>query len=288
VTSWFEPAAKALTYAAVLGAIGATALRWLLLSRIGHALTSSVQHACERLASRALVTFAVLAMGGIALRLVAHTVAAFGLPDAWSWESIEIIGLESRWGGGWRIQAVAAVALLAAAIWTRVHARTGWPFAAFAVMAISFSLPFTGHAEGQPLRVLLHGTHVLFAGLWAGTLVVLVLVGQSPRTKSAQSNLLRAFAPVAASGVAALAATGATAVWLYVGTLSNLLTTTYGQLVLTKVGFVAGALLLGAANWRRIHRSTSREARRRLVLLEVALAVAVVIVTAVLTETAHL
>ena len=45
----------------------------------------------------------------VILRALAHTYAAFG-EDAYSWESIRLVAVESRWGSRWRWQLIAAIA----------------------------------------------------------------------------------------------------------------------------------------------------------------------------------
>ena len=84
--------------------------------------------------------------------------------------------------------------------------------------------------------------------------------------------------------------TGLVAVWLYVGSLDLLVTTTYGRILLLKLFLVSDVATLGFLNWRHFRSLDARRsqpARATLVTLEAALAFAVVVVTAILTETEH-
>ena len=97
--------------------------------------------------------------------------------------------------------------------------------------------------------------------------------------------------PIFSSGpywAALLVVTGLTAAWWYVGSIDALATSAYGRLLLLKLFLVADVATCGFLNWQRLRRPAAEAAGGDLfVTLEVALAVAVVIVTAVLTEVEH-
>jgi copper transport protein len=118
--------------------------------------------------------------------------------------------------------------------------------------------------------------HILAAGAWLGALAALVIAGH-------RGSLWRRFSTVGLAGSAVLGVTGLLLTYFYVATPANLLSTPYGRLLLAKLALVAGIAACGLINWRRVkshgYPSTAR--------LELALAGAVVIVTAFLTETEH-
>jgi len=91
---------------------------------------------------------------------------------------------------------------------------------------------------------------------------------------------------MASAGVALLAASGLVASWIYLGAWRNLYVTEYGLVLMLKVGLVAAMGASGGINWLRLHRGEGHEVSRT-VLAEAVLAVAVVVVTGWLTETAH-
>jgi putative copper export protein len=141
-----------------------------------------------------------------------------------------------------------------------------------------------------PLAVAFDTLHVLGAGSWLGTLFVLVVaafpaIGRGERTTA----ILERFSPLALGSAALVAATGAFASWLHLERLSALWTTPYGRTLLLKLAILGGVAALGAYNWRvvtpRIRASGDGAALRRTALLELTLAAALIVVTAVLVAT---
>ena len=116
--NWLEISAKAIVYAAALAALGAAAVRRLLLPRVKAQVAPDVLLASGDRADRVMLRAAALLVVGVLLRAWAHTVAAFGMADAWSWDNLTLIAFESRWGGGWQVQMAAAVLLVAVSLWT--------------------------------------------------------------------------------------------------------------------------------------------------------------------------
>ena len=277
-----EAAAKVVAYMAILVATGVAGAGWLL--RRSNVEPSRAVAAQRRLDAMLLPAGTFL-LAATLVRAWAHTASAFGMADAWSVENLQLIALESRWGAGWRLQAASALSVLVTGVALRIAPR-GWTrwLAAAAAAAAVFAVPRTGHGAAEPYRWLLHGLHVAGAGLWAGTLLVLVAL-RGPALQ-AQRPLLRSFAPMAAAGVALLAASGLVASWIYLGAWRNLYVTEYGLVLMLKVGLVAAMGASGGINWLRLHRDAGNDVSRT-VLAEAVLAVAVVVVTGWLTETAH-
>jgi putative copper resistance protein D len=148
-------------------------------------------------------------------------------------------------------------------------------------------MPLLGHGASSGWHVLLHGTHMLGAGVWAGTLMVLVLM-RVPSTR--RLTLLRGVSPLALSGTAVLGLAGVVMAWSYLGSISNLWTTTYGQVLALKIGLCCGAAACGFVNWRRFaaeRRGTTPSDHPGPVMIEVVLVAVVIIVTAALTEMEH-
>src|SRR5262245_58083613 len=114
LTVWLEAAPKALVYVAFLLAIGACAVKWLVLPRAD--VTADARDACEDRLARVLLTANAAAVLALLLRLFAHTFAAFGAAEWLSAESLRVIAVESRWGEGWRLQLICAGVSLAAAL----------------------------------------------------------------------------------------------------------------------------------------------------------------------------
>jgi putative copper export protein len=292
-----EAGAKALMYTSLLIAIGAIALRWLLLPRAAKELGPDRILAIELSIARLAPGAASAALAACILRVWTHTVSAFGLADAASWDNLRLIALESRWGQSWKLQTAAALILVvasAAIVWR----REAWPLATLAVLLFTATIPLLGHAAGDAFRVVLHTVHILAGGFWLGTLAVVLLMripaagpdSIEPRltARRVRMIILRRFSTLALPSAAAAAAAGIVAAYLYVGTFSNLWATAYGRVLLVKVALVGGISIVGYVNWQRLRRlRVEDEPSVTIIILEAALAAAVVLVTSILTEIAH-
>jgi len=150
--------------------------------------------------------------------------------------------------------ALALAAALGLAL-AAARARIGWALAAIGTLLA----PLTPALFGQWAR-LATPAHRLFAGLWIGTLFLLVAAGigtvlQSTlppaRRGEAVAALVHAFSPLALTAAALLAVCGAITAWQHLHVLSNLWTTPYGVTLIVKLAMVGVVLALGAWNWRR-------------------------------------
>jgi putative copper export protein len=292
-----EGSAKALLYASLVVAIGASAARWLLLPRVISELGADLVPVIEQSIARIALGAACLALAASGLRVWTHSVAAFGFDGAISWDTLRLIALHSRWGQSWRIQFIAALVFVVACAAT-VWRRTFWPLATLSAVGFTATIPLLGHAAGDMARMAVHALHVLAAGLWLGTLATVLLIavpsasldpmGRPLTGRRIHLIILQRFSPIALPSAATVIAAGIVASCFYVGAVSNLWTTTYGRFLLVKAGLVVGILVCGYLNWRRLrklHEESSPSAS--IVLLETMLAAAVVIVTGYLTEIGH-
>lgn len=294
-----EAAPKALVYAAVMLGVGAATGRGLLRFRVAPRLTVAQRFALADGFRRLAVIASMVLVAALTWRAWAHTAAAFGISESFSPQNLYTIAIESQWGSGWQLQMAAALVLAAVSRTISRWPAAGWRATAVVAVALCYLLPLVGHAAGEPGRALLHGSHILAAGSWVGTLAAMTLASRAhdlaplaaPPLPSPRQEMLSQFSPVALPGSALLLVTGATAAWLYLGGWSALWTSTYGQLLLVKLFLAAAVAGCGFVNWQTLrHPDRSSElpwAGRLLVGLELVLAVGVVIVTAVLTETEH-
>ncbi|WP_347403582.1 copper resistance protein CopC [Solwaraspora sp. WMMD406] len=150
--------------------------------------------------------------------------------------------------------------------------------------------PLTGHALAAPVpaaSVVADTIHIAAVAVWLGGLVALggVLLRRAhPRLMGRILPVWSAWATVA---VCWLLLAGVVQAVLETGTVSALLTTRYGRLILLKVGLVAG-LLIAAGYARRLVRRPDPIDHRRLtgvVAIEVAVAVTALAASAVLVQT---
>jgi putative copper export protein len=122
-----------------------------------------------------------------------------------------------------------------------------WPaFALAVVFASGFSL--SGHSAGEPnssgWSALADWTHLVAASFWAGGLAMLLLtVVSAPDLRRPAFTRFARLAPVL---IALLVAAGTYLAVLRLPRPSDLWTTSYGHVLLVKLGLVAVALLWGA------------------------------------------
>jgi putative copper resistance protein D len=281
-----EAAAKAAIYAAVLLALGASATHWLLVPRAARDAGSQAAGAIDGSLARLSGMAAAAMLIAQALRAVAHTAAAFGWNEALVWDELRIIVIDSRWGGGWRIQMAAALLLLGSTFFVRAGA-VGWLATTAAAVACAVSMPLLGHAAASPFGIVLHAAHIGGAGLWLGTLASILLVRRAPAL-----DLLRYFSPIALTGASLAVAGGAITAVQYVGAPAHLWDSGYGRTLLLKLGVFLGVVACGYFNWRRwsaVPPATAAVSAgsSRLAAIEVSLAVGIVLITSLLTELAH-
>ena len=245
--------AKWLTDLGIVWLVGVSALR---LTARGAGVGGAPLDA--RLRRQAGLALAVLFVG-TAARLWAQTYASFGLEESVTAELVRLVAEETRWGGRWVMQAGAAVLAAVAAFLLLVAPRWGWRvFGALGLVVVG-TTPLTGHAMAMPtwwplgLQIL----HLLAAGVWLGTLGVLLTAGLGTlRTHgsapSAVSRLVDRFSPVALAAAATLAATGLVTAWFYVDTPTALWRSSYGRVLSLKTGLFLATAALGAYNWKRV------------------------------------
>lgn len=151
--------------------------------------------------------------------------------------------------------------------------------------------PLAGHPAVSPvpwLTVVADAAHVAGMAVWLGGLVILVGFLLRRAREDELVTILPTWSRWAVAAVGTLLLAGTLTALVEVRTPRALLTTTYGWLVVTKVGLIA--VVLGVAYWsRRMVRSGTAPQRpgrlRRLVGTELAVTAVVIAVAAVLVQT---
>ncbi len=153
---------------------------------------------------------------------------------------------------GYAIVARLVLALLVVLVALRLPAgRRLWGAAAGAGGLILASFAWTGHgATEEGAAGMIHAasdvTHLIAAGVWLGALAALSVLLWNARNGVAEPTslatlhrALEGFSGVGSLAVAALLASGLVNSWFLVGLphLAGLVTTPYGWLLLTKIGF---------------------------------------------------
>ena len=172
-----------------------------------------------------------------------------------------------------------------------VRRPIGWPLAALGVLAPVGAAALRGQWTG-----LVNPVHMLMAGLWIGTLFVLVTAGlsavlQDERARAQRgalaADMVNGFSPLALVSAGGLVLSGLVTGWRHLrGDLSNLWTTPYGWTLVAKLCVVAVVFALGAWNWRRqrpqLGTDDAAAAIKRSSTMELAVAGVVLLLTAIL------
>jgi len=164
----------------------------------------------------------------------------------------------------------------------------GWPIALVGVIAGALRLVFLGQWSR-----LVNPVHSLAAGLWIGTLFVLVVAGLSslfahePRGRRGPiaADMVNNFSPLALSMGGVVVTFGLITAWRHLHVLSNLWSTPYGYALIVKLLLAATVFSLGAWNWRRQRPTLGSEdasiSIRRSSIAELTVATLVLIATAI-------
>ena len=211
----------------------------------------------------ALAGAALQLMSGTALLVLQASSLGHQLPQA-----AVRLATESEYGSRWLISTMLSVALVLFITMLRRSAATGGlsglgqefrrigPLALLTAQARTVLLAValvaatavSGHAAGAagltPEQVALRSVHLLAMGVWAGGVIALVVAllairrgGRRP--EGALRTLVLGFGPYAAVGVAALGVTGLLLSGSQVASLTALLSTSYGLVLVAKVAATA-------------------------------------------------
>jgi putative copper export protein len=288
-------AIRAAMYLAALTVIGSCAFILLIATRVSHLAGSDLELSAVVPATRALARWAsvVLALAMIARLLAQGYMVSEG-------ESMFMMPMltSTVWGWGWLLGA-AATAVICTAFFIGSGRRYTWRIAAAGTMALALSFSITGHAastHNAVVHVIFDATHVMAAGGWVGTLLVVATIGlrtvlMLPVEKRAHAaaELINAFSIFALTCVIMLVATGIIAAWSHLPTISALWTTSYGSALFRKLVFISLTGLVGAFNWLyvkpRLTKAETISTLRKSAAVELAIGLVVVVMTAILVGT---
>jgi putative copper resistance protein D len=231
------------------------------------------------------------ALAGLALVLTHHALEAArmrgefsGLRDA----ALQSQVLHSSTGAGNLVRAVALLVIAA----SLARQGAGWRLVGMlGAIALTFAFLLTGHTSTHPLRWALAPLlliHLLIVAFWIGALPGLVLVSRRESATTA-TQLIGSFSAVATWLVPAIALAGLGMASLLLPSASAL-RQPYGMLLVVKLGVFALLMVLAALNkWRlgpaiACGGAPALAVLNRSILLEYALLVCVLAVTATLTS----
>jgi len=215
---------------------------------------SSVRRRLLGLLAGAAAALVVVALLGLPLQGAAA--GGLGLGEAFRWSVSQSIA-DTRFGEFALARAALATALFATVLMLR--RAKGPPEAAGTGVAVllagglAVTPSFSGHASvSGPVALIADVAHVLAAATWTGGLAFVVLaltLAEADRWPLAARSVPR-FSTMAVVSVAVLIVAGTVNGYLQVRAWRGLWETTYGLLLLAKVGLVLPLLALGAYNNR--------------------------------------
>jgi putative copper export protein/methionine-rich copper-binding protein CopC len=309
-------AVRALLYVGLLVVLGAVAFRFLVLGRLSIAEQLLLQPRAARAAATWGARATCVVLVSAVLRLAAQSYAVHGRDGLTSRPMLGTMLGHTAWGWGWLLQVAGAIVAgaafvlasragdssteSAAALPTAREHPAAWSAAALGAALLAFTPALASHAMSAPrlesLAILADGLHVMGAGGWLGSLLVLLLVGLpsaltlgADERGSAAAALVESFSPMALGCAAVIALTGGFAAWIHVASVHALWRTRYGMTLLAKLVVLAGVVATGAYNFLRVRPALGNDAGtarlRRSTLVELAIGLAVLIITAVLVAT---
>jgi copper resistance protein D len=154
--------------------------------------------------------------------------------------------------GAGRANAIRAIGLLLAALGVLSDRPPWWALLGAAMAATSFA--WTGHARAlnpDVLPVLLVSAHLLGVAFWLGALAPLLIVSRNADVAIIAATAAR-FGSSAVFAVGALMAAGIALLWMLLGDVTALWSSTYGRSVMLKLAFVGCLLCFAAFNKLRL------------------------------------
>lgn len=256
---WLQTLSRWTAYLGLAAAVAAWPL-WLLVIRPG---VGSARAAAGPLVRR----MQWFALAAIALALVGNVFAiavqASSLPDGTLLERIRSTLGDTRYGELWYLRVALLLAYGIVLQWMawwwpkrRIVLSIGALMLAFAlVIPFSYIAHASAQTTGRGAAILNDGLHLLAASLWAGGLMILLLVLlpglrrlQGDARRIALSRVLSRYSTLALIAWITMSLTGLYSAWLQVGSFEGLLETDYGNTLLAKLLLLIPILALAAFN----------------------------------------
>jgi putative copper export protein len=239
--------ARAVSFAGTAGVIGALAFRRF----VGERTLGDEGEAASEQARRLGYWSAVVVLATVPYRVMMQ---AKGLTlEGDPWQPMVPRILSTTWGHAAIWQGAAAI--IAALSFLRLRSRQAhhWTHARVAALVLAVVPAFMGHAAAVESwrwgAVATDAIHVVAAGSWAGALGVLTVCAiglrGDPNGGFTLAGYVEKFQPLAKRSVIALALTGVASSLFHLRAIAELTSSGYGVVLLTKLGLVFLALMLG-------------------------------------------
>jgi copper transport protein len=278
--TWSEPVQQLTSFIGTFLAAGAVGFRFTV------ARATYAQGSDRTFFDAALRRAATIGVVGAAIGLV---FALLGLP-ALAARAHSTVGVLLTSNVSAALTIVWPTVVLAGTALAMANVRAGWIAAAVGLVCDALTPLLSGRWSG-----VVNPVHRLAAGLWLGSLFILLTCGLAPLLRNAEvgerrgalaADMVNRFSPMALSMGGVVVAFGVITAWLHLPTLASLWETPYGRTLIIKLLFVATVFGLGAFNWRRQRPTLGKESAaisiRRSATLELSVAAVVLIITSIL------
>jgi copper transport protein len=291
-------AVRLLGFAGLLGLVGVVSFELLVLRRAvgrGSAAMRALVESTGVAPARLGLVLAYLLGIALVLRLVAQGYALGG--GGFDGVGLRAMLTGTPWGVGWILQAIAVVVAGLGLHWASQGRAGAWVLAAGAVVLLGFTPGLSGHAVAvpgrAPLALLADAGHLLGAGGWLGSLLVVLGIGIPAALKieerhrgPAIAEVVNTFSVTALIFAGLVVVTGVVGAWIHLGSVPALWQTDYGRVLLIKLAVLSLVLMVGSYNFLRIRPRLGDAAAvrrlRRSSTFELGVGVLVLLVTAVL------
>ncbi len=278
--TWNEPLEQLVSFAGSFLVAGAVGFRYTAArTTTSDSTESAFFESARRRAAMIGVLGAVISLIFVSVSLPADAARAHeGVSQLLASNVVDVLGL-----------VCSALVLVGLGV-AGVGGRSGWPIGAVALL-VGTVAPIAGGRWSAVVNPI----HRLAAGLWLGTLFVMVTCGLTPllrhvelrqRRGALAADMVNRFSPVALSMGGVVVTFGVITAWRHLPTLASLWQSPYGQTLIVKLAAVATVFALGAFNWRRQRPALGHESAaislRRSSRVELTVAVVVLLVTAIL------
>ena len=291
--------ARALLFLGLLALIGAVSFKLIVLRGARTVPVELKQRMSQRAAKLGVFSAVAVIVVGL-LRLYLESQMMNAMPDMPGMKGMGVSEMVMRtdWGFAFRLQLAAAAAALVGFTMAIRRVRGGWFIAAASALVLAITPALGGHAAASPrftsLMIAADWLHVLGGASWLGSLLSVMLIGvpialtlEPVDRWPSVASLVNAFSPVALVSAGVVVASGLFASWVHLEHLSALWETTYGQILIVKLLFVAITFAIGAYNFKRVQPQLSKqigtERLRKSAAAELGTAFLILMVTGLLT-----
>jgi len=288
--------ARAISFGGILLVIGVVVFNLLVLARADR-IGSELVWRMEARAATVGLSAAILVIGAAFGRVFLESRMMTSMPGMESMDMSAML-LHTLWGFGMQLQ-IASGFLAAIAFSIAIpRVRFAWLIASLAATGLAFSPAFAGHAAASArfpgAMIFTDFLHVVGAASWLGNLACVMLIGIPIIVKAASEDrwqrvsiLVNTFSPIALGSATVVVLSGLIAAAVHLQSFAALWSTTYGRVLLLKLGIVLITLTIGGYNFRRVQPQLVSEdgttLLRRSAMLELAAAAVIVVITGFLT-----